>query len=81
MSYFQELDRWLDELGEEFGISAGLRPEGWADFKHELKDKTLESYRNGQNAGPRPQTETAPRTPDSRKLDRFPRRSTIKRKA
>ncbi|MBX9660410.1 MAG: hypothetical protein K2X00_17770 [Nitrospiraceae bacterium] len=53
MSYFQELDAWLtavllvtdDDRTEE---------EWFARVKKQLKDKILESYRNGQNAGLEP---------------------------
>ena len=53
MSYFQELDAWLtavllvtdDDRTEE---------EWFARVKKQLKDKMLESYRNGQKAGLEP---------------------------
>ena len=53
MSYFQELDAWLtavllvtdDDRTEE---------EWFARVKKQLKDKILESYRNGQKAGLEP---------------------------
>lgn len=53
MSYFQELDAWLtavliateDDHNEE---------EWFARVKKQIKDKILESYRNGQKAGPEP---------------------------
>jgi hypothetical protein len=53
MSYFDEIDAWL---------SATLFPEEEEDeeqwfvrVKKQIKDKILESYRNGQRAGRKPE--------------------------
>jgi hypothetical protein len=52
MKYFEQIDIWLtsllEELMEEPSDSALLR------VKKDIKDKILESYHNGQDAGPRP---------------------------
>ena len=40
MGYLQEVDRWLDELLPSV--------ENAADVKKAIKEKILESYRNGQ---------------------------------
>ena len=60
MTYFQELDAWLtsvlltyDDENEE---------EWFARVKTQVKEKVLESYRNGQEAGLKPK----PSTPDSK---------------
>jgi hypothetical protein len=62
MTYFQDLDAWLtavllaDEDKDE---------EAWfARVKKELKDKILESYRNGQKAG------LAPKSPYKKSYDK-----------
>lgn len=50
MSYFEEIEDWLSELflsGEEDDEEAYF-----ARVKREIKAKILESYRNGQKAGP-----------------------------
>jgi hypothetical protein len=50
MSYFSEIDMWLDELlanVAEQPTDEELR----ARAKQEIKDELLQSYRNGQNAG------------------------------
>jgi hypothetical protein len=43
MSYTEEVDRWLDEL-------LNLPDDQCSEVKRAIKDKLLESYRNGQNA-------------------------------
>jgi len=54
MSYFEEIDAWLSALfvgGEE-----DEDEEQWfSRVKREIKAKILESYRNGQKAGPPPE--------------------------
>jgi hypothetical protein len=46
MSYMQEIDRWLDDL------LADHLPEGnLQSAKRHIREKLLESYRNGQAAG------------------------------
>jgi hypothetical protein len=44
MSYFKEIDAWLD------GLLAPLPEAEREDAKREIKDKILESYRNGLTA-------------------------------
>lgn len=52
MSYFSEIDAWLD--GVLLGGEEGETAEKWIErVKKDVKDKILESYRNGQKAGPR----------------------------
>lgn len=47
MSYFQEVDAWLNELLKPLPVF----PEGEEErFRAEIKKKLLESYRNGQKA-------------------------------
>jgi hypothetical protein len=68
MKYFEELDAWLtaillpeEEEGEE---------EWFARVKKQLKEKILESYRNGQKAGLQPKparTDEQPREPRARR--------------
>jgi hypothetical protein len=52
MSYFSEIDAWLSTVllvNEEVDASE----DEWFDrVKKEIKAKLLESYRNGQKAGP-----------------------------
>jgi hypothetical protein len=68
MKYFEELDAWLsavllaeEEEGEE---------EWFTRVKKQLKEKILESYRNGQKAGlppARKDTQEDPREPRTRR--------------
>ncbi|MDP2897662.1 MAG: hypothetical protein Q8Q12_14080 [bacterium] len=51
-----ELDAWLTAV--LLGGEDGETDEQWlARVKKQVKDKVLESYRNGQKAGPRPAKE------------------------
>jgi len=67
MGYMQDVDLWLGVLLSEFAddrISLG-------DLQHAIREKLLESYRNGlKAAGHSP----APREPESRPPRRFVRR-------
>jgi hypothetical protein len=63
MKYFAQIDAWLDAVllnGEE-----GESHEAWFErVKSAVKEKLLDSYRNGQKAGLPPsesETEAAPR--------------------
>lgn len=50
MKYFEEIDAWLAELLG--GALIGEDDEQWFNrVSEEIKDKLLESYRNGQKAG------------------------------
>jgi hypothetical protein len=49
MGYMQDVDRWLGELLTDF---ADNRID-IADLHQAFREKLLESYRNGQAAGPR----------------------------
>ncbi len=59
MSYFEDLDAWLtavlivteDDEDEE---------QWFVRVKKQIKDKVLESYRNGQKAGVKPASEEKP---------------------
>jgi hypothetical protein len=60
ISYMQQADAWLDQLLHSLEPSVDI-----SDAKRAIKDKLLESYRNGQQAGPsiaRPRV-GAPRPP------------------
>jgi len=48
MGYMQEIDRWLD------GLLAGLPQDARNEAKRAIREKILESYHNGQAAGPKP---------------------------
>jgi hypothetical protein len=52
MKYFEEIDAWLSKLLREPGPEES-DGEWVARVKTTIKDKLLESYRNGQKAGPR----------------------------
>lgn len=72
MGYLQEVDRWLDELLTEVSEERIGVPE----LKRAIREKILESYRNGGKAGGQ---SPAPRTQKSRsekKQSAKPRRFT-----
>jgi hypothetical protein len=51
-SYMQDVDAWLTTV--VFTTEPGETPDLWLSrAKRQTKDKLLESYRNGQVAGPR----------------------------
>jgi hypothetical protein len=56
-SYMEELDRWIDANVISPLYAGESSPDDWMDavarVKKAIKQKTLESYRNGQAAGPR----------------------------
>jgi hypothetical protein len=59
MSYFGEIDAWLE------GLMEGLPTEQIEAAKKEIKAELLKSYRNGQAAGPRKvNTERGRRRPE-----------------
>jgi hypothetical protein len=47
MSYMQDIDRWLD------GLLAALPEDARTEAKRAIRAKILESYHNGQAAGPK----------------------------
>ena len=47
-SYMQQADAWLEQLLGSLEPGVDI-----SDVKRAIKDKLLESYRNGQAAGPR----------------------------
>jgi hypothetical protein len=51
MGYMQDVDRWLGELLADFADNTL----DIADLHQAFREKLLESYRNGQAAGQRPQ--------------------------
>jgi hypothetical protein len=58
MSYFSELDAWLDAQIERVQVKSDLYL-----LKDEIKNKVLESFRNGQRACPKcnPRRQQVPR--------------------
>lgn len=48
MSYFSELDAWLNELFEQLATDEDV-----ASGKELIKQKVLDSFRNGQRACPK----------------------------
>ena len=66
MSYMHDIDRWLD------GLLAALPDDARADAKREIRAKLLDSYRNGQAAGPKPSADKG-RTPKSSPFPRHGR--------
>lgn len=51
MKYFEELDVWLDGVLMPMPDEEDDGSEWFARVKKQLKNKVLESYRNGQKAG------------------------------
>ena len=50
-NYMEKLDAWLNELLTGAGPQAGETPDEWlARVKKAIKDKVLESFRNGQRS-------------------------------
>ena len=54
-SFFEELDKWVDSKLESLGEigDIDLYSQEVEKFKKAIREKVLESYRNGQKAGPR----------------------------
>ena len=76
MSYFSEIDAWLTAVllfDEEVDAS---EEEWFARVKSQIKEKLLESYRNGQKAGPSAEKPARgeSRAPEKRRFP-FPRKS------
>jgi hypothetical protein len=57
-NYMLEIDDWLTKLLTDFAEDATVEIE---DVKRQIKDKLLESYRNGQAAGPKRSQRSASR--------------------
>jgi hypothetical protein len=56
MSYFEEIDAWLRATLFPLNEDEEVEEEVWfARVSKEIKAKILESYRNGQKAGPAPE--------------------------
>lgn len=58
-SFMQELDEWSLTAVIEPLLDNG--PDAVGDIKKAIREKVLQSYHNGQAAGPRPATARAPR--------------------
>ena len=54
-SFMEKLDQWSEGLAFALveGDAEGIFEERLEDFKKAIREKVLESYRNGQQAGPR----------------------------
>ena|ERR1035441_8712986 len=73
MGYLQEVDRWLDGLIEQVVEEKMEVPE----LKRALREKILESYRNGQKAGRQsPARQTPPQSRGEKKQAGKPQRFT-----
>ena len=57
MGYMQEVDRWLDGLIEQVADEKMEVPE----LKRAIREKMLESYRNGEKLGQSPAHRTPPK--------------------
>ena len=70
MSYFSEIDAWLNTI-LLMGNDDDTAEEWFERTKSQIKAKLLESYRNGQKAGPTPEkpAREEPKAPEKR---RFP---------
>ena len=71
MNYFEEIDAWLSAV--LFGGPEELEPEEiWFErVKKELRDKILQSYRNGQKAGLKPEKKVSGERPREVPKKRF----------
>lgn len=58
MAYMQDVDRWLEELLQDF-----VEGKTFDDLKRAIREKILESYRNGGKTGGQ---SPAPQPPQSR---------------
>ena len=54
-SFMEKLDQWSEGLAFALveGDAEGIAGDHLEDFKKAIREKVLESYRNGRNAGPR----------------------------
>lgn len=62
MGYLQEVDRWLDVIFAD--LANGKMT--FAEVKHDIRERILQSYRNGVKAAgqaPAPHDEERPRAP------------------
>ena len=78
MKYFEELDAWLTDVLESDDEEVGSYDEWFARVKKHIKEKILESYRNGQKAGlpPAKSEPTADRSREAKPRNKYwPRRS------
>ena len=76
MKYFEELDAWLTDVLESDEEEVGSYDEWIARVKKQIKEKILESYRNGQKAGLPPAKAAPPadRSRESKPRKFWPRR-------
>ena len=68
MGYLQEVDRWLDVIFTD--LADGKM--SFADMKRDIRERILQSYRNGQVAGQAAASRAAEHPPAPR---RFPQRA------
>lgn len=64
MTFFEEIDAWLTEV--LLDVRSGESEQDWLTrVKPLIKDKILDSYRNGQKAGPTPRPAFRARQPET----------------
>jgi hypothetical protein len=68
MGYFQEVDRWLDTIFTDLADNKM----SYDEVKRDIRERILDSYRNGQKAAGQPPAE---RAPEKRRSRRFARRA------
>lgn len=77
MKYFEEIDAWLTSLLEELLDEPSHN--GLSRVKSAIKNKILESYRNGQKAGMKPAAESERQAEPSEEeaRSRYPKRGSF----
>ena len=68
MGYFQELDRWLDVIFTDLADNKM----SYDEVKRDIRERILDSYRNGQKAAGQGRAE---RAPEKKRSHRFARRA------
>ena len=63
MGYLQEADRWLDVIFTDLANNKM----SYAEVKRDIRERILESYRNGQNAA---EQSPAPRNAERKQVPR-----------
>jgi hypothetical protein len=66
MGYLQEVDRWLDVI---FADLADGKMD-YAGIKRDIRERILDSYRNGLAAGGRSPAPQAPQRKETRRFER-----------
>jgi len=66
MGYFQELDRWLDVIFTDLADNKM----SYDEVKRDIRERILDSYRNGQQAAGQSPAERAPQKKGSRRFAR-----------